>query len=638
MTNLSYRRDIDGLRAVAVLPVILFHAAVPGFSGGFVGVDIFFVISGYLITGILLKDFDEDRFSILKFYERRARRILPALLATLFFTIVAGYFILLPDGYTALAKCTLSVVSFLSNVLFWRGDGYFSDNGNRPLLHTWSLAVEEQFYIVFPILLWLLLRNGRKVLGGVLWLILLASLVLSIIGTYQYPSATFFLLPARAWELLLGALISAGFVPEIRRPGLSAGLVLAGLAMIGWSVVTYDAQQAFPGLAALPPCLGAAFILAAGRNVTTWPSRLLGAPVLVGIGLISYSLYLAHFPLLNYAYAASTPQNLTAMRLAALAASVLLAWASWRFVERPFRDAKRYSQKAIFVMAGGGSLAVAALASVVLLFHGAPQRFDQTSLRLASATNDFDADSRACVDAPLSKLFAGTQCRINADPQGQPLSQANFILWGDSHAAAVSAALDAPAKLAGRHGLLIASSACPPLLGYRSSALQGQASDACIAKNRELLARINASPAIKTAVLAGFWGAYQEQVDKGGDPLALSNSLTRTLAALSGKEVVILLDTPTSKRLLPAALALDHHWGRSVNWMASNSDGKAAQTIRRVAADRTKIIDLSAPFCPPDQACLPLAAGKPVLSDGNHLAKSIGVDVLAPYLIENKLF
>ena len=635
MTSLSYRRDIDGLRAVAVLPVILFHAAVPGFSGGFVGVDIFFVISGYLITGILLKDFDEGRFSIVKFYERRARRILPALLAMLVFTIVAGYFILLPDGYTALAKCTLSVVSFLSNLLFWRGDGYFSDNGNRPLLHTWSLAVEEQFYIIFPLLLWLLLRHGRKILGAALWLILLTSLALSIVGTYQFPSATFFLLPARAWELLLGALISAGFVPELRNKTACAWLTLAGLGLIGWSVVTYDAQQAFPGLAALPPCLGAAFVLAAGRNVTAWPSRLLGAPVLVGFGLISYSLYLAHFPLLNYAHAASTPQNLPAWRLAALAASVALAYGSWRWVERPFRDAKRFSQKAIFVMAGGGSLAVAALAALVILLHGVPQRFDQTSLQLAASTSDFDPAGRACVDLPLSNLFAGTQCRINAGPSG---AQPDFILWGDSHAAALLAALAEPAKVAEKQGLLVSATACPPLLDYVSTALPAKASAACIAGNHDLAARINASPAIRTVVLAGFWGAYQEQVDKGADPQALESALARTLAALNGKDVVILLDVPSAERLLPAALALDHHWGRRVNWLTSNSDTKAAQSIRRIAAGHARVIDLSLPFCPLGQACSSLAGGKPVLSDGNHLSKSVADTLVAAYLMQNKLF
>lgn len=638
MTTLSYRRDIDGLRAIAVLPVILFHAAVPGFSGGFVGVDIFFVISGYLITGILLKDFDEGRFSIIKFYERRARRILPALLAMLVLTIFFGYFVLLPDGYAALAKCTLAVVSFLSNVVFWRGDGYFSDNGNRPLLHTWSLAVEEQFYIVFPLLLWLLLRNGRKVLAAALWLILLASLALSIIGIYRFPAATFFLLPARAWELLLGAVISAGFVPELRNRNLCAGLALTGLAMIAWSVVTYDAQQAFPGLAAMPPCLGAAFILAAGRNVTAWPSRLLGAPVLVGFGLISYSLYLAHFPLLNYAHSASIPQSLTAWRMAALAASVLLAWLSWRFVERPFRNAKRYSQKAIFVMAGGGSLAVAALAGAVLLLQGLPGRFDQSALQLAASATDFDPVSRACVDQPLAGLFAGNACRINASAQTPPGADPDFILWGDSHAAALLAALAPPAQLKGRHGLLVSTTACPPLLGYRSTALSGQASDACIASNRELAARISASLAIRTVVLAGFWGAYQQQIDKGADPAALEKALARTLAALPGKDVVILLDVPTAGRLLPAALALDHHWGRAANWLASNSTSAASQTIRRAARGRARVIDLSAPFCPPAAACSPLAKGRAVLSDANHLSTSVAADVVAPYLIENGIF
>ncbi|MEO7247881.1 MAG: acyltransferase family protein, partial [Novosphingobium sp.] len=534
--------------------------------------------------------------------------------------------------------CTLSVVSFLSNVLFWRGDGYFSDNGNRPLLHTWSLAVEEQFYIIFPLLLWLLLRNGRKVLGAVLWLVLLASLALSIIGTYQFPSATFFLLPARASELLLGAVISAGLVPELRRPGLCIGLALAGLAMIVWSVVTYDAQIAFPGLAALPPCLGAAFILAAGRNVTAWPSRMLGAPLLVGFGLISYSLYLAHFPLLNYAHAASSPQNLTALRGIALAASVALAYGSWRWVERPFRDAKRFSQKAIFVMAGGGSLAVATLAGAILLLHGAPQRFDQTSLQLAASANDFDAASRACVDLPLGTLFAGTQCRINADPKTPTSADPDFILWGDSHAAALSAALAAPAKLRGWQGLLVSTTACPPLLDYRSTALAAKASAACIASNRDLAARISASPAIKTVVLAGFWGAYQQQVDKAGDPAVLGKALARTLDALNGKNVVILLDTPTADRLLPAALALDRHWGRSINWMTPNTNSAASQSIRRIAKGRARIIDLSALFCAPGRPCSPVADGKAVLSDGNHLSKSVAAAVVAPYLVKNRIF
>lgn len=335
----AYRPEIDGLRAWAVLPVIAFHAGFPGFTGGFVGVDVFFVISGYLITGILVGDLETDRYSITRFYERRARRILPALFVMMAATTVAAHLILMPPPYMDYAASIFSVALFLSNMLFISEVDYFAPAAEEtPLLHTWSLAVEEQFYILFPLLLWALWKLWKR--PGLIWgvaVITLASLAFSEWAWRAYPAETFYFLPSRAWELGAGALVA--LLPRAPRATprfWDHAMGLAGLAAIAVSVVLFDRSTPFPSLwAALP--VGGSVAVIVFATPGTLAARLLSWRMVVGVGLISYSAYLWHNPL--FAFARILVEGDPSMPLMSLlaAASLVLAWLSWKYVEGPFR-------------------------------------------------------------------------------------------------------------------------------------------------------------------------------------------------------------------------------------------------------------------------------------------------------------
>jgi len=332
---MTYRPEIDGLRAVAVVPVILFHAGVGALAGGFVGVDVFFVISGYLITSIILRERAEGRFSMLRFWERRARRILPALYVVMLACIPVAWALMLPDQYRDFARSLVAVGLFGSNILFWRESGYFAAAAEeKPLLHTWSLSVEEQFYLVFPLLMAVLWRFGQRGVAGVLAVFALISLGLSHYAADTMPSANFFLLPTRAWELLVGALCA--FWLTARSRAGHDGLVALGLGAIMLSVLWFDGTTPFPSLWALVPVLGTAAVILFARP-GGWTGRLLSWRAMVGIGLVSYSAYLWHQPLMAFARIAHLSAPPLWLMLALGALSFPLAYVTWRFVEQPFR-------------------------------------------------------------------------------------------------------------------------------------------------------------------------------------------------------------------------------------------------------------------------------------------------------------
>ena len=299
---MQYRSDIDGLRALAVVPVVLGHAHVTGFAGGFVGVDVFFVISGFLITTILATEAREGSFSLTRFYERRARRLFPALFAVLIFCAAAAWTRFPAEDLEAFGRSLLATIFFGSNMLFWSETGYFDIAAEqRPLLHTWSLAVEEQFYLLFPLAVWWTTRRMGGRYAAWLWPAMGASFVLSVVWVPTHPSSAFYLVPARAWELLMGSALALGLVPALRQQSHRETCSALGTLFIAMSVVLYDANTPFPGSNAVLPCLGAALVIHAGHSGTTAVGRLLGTKPVVFVGLISYSLYLWHWPLLVFA-------------------------------------------------------------------------------------------------------------------------------------------------------------------------------------------------------------------------------------------------------------------------------------------------------------------------------------------------
>ena len=387
--NTTYRADIDGLRAVAVLLVIACHIGIYKLRGGFVGVDVFFVISGYLISSTILADIAASRFSIVSFYERRIRRILPALVVMLFITGLFAYKYLLPLELLDFSKSLLASAASISNFYFWNQSGYFdAPAAMKPLLHTWSLAVEEQFYIFFPVFLMLVRRYFPARLKLAVISIAAISFLAAAIGAFKYPVSTFYLAPTRAWELLLGTLLSLKIFPQIMGAIRRNAATLLGMAMIVISAALFSASTPFPGVAALLPCVGTALIIAAGETGTSVVSRVLASKPVVFVGLISYSLYLWHWPIIVFQKADAilvTGVSTRAAALSVLAATFLVSILSWKFVELPFRNGRlKLSGAPLFQTAFASSVAVAALGVTALLFHGLPSRFPSRAVQVAS--------------------------------------------------------------------------------------------------------------------------------------------------------------------------------------------------------------------------------------------------------------
>ncbi len=354
----SYRREVDGLRAVAVLPVILFHAGFSSFSGGFVGVDVFFVISGYLITSLILSEQMAGRFSIIRFYERRARRILPALFFVMAFCVPFAWFWLMPSDMKSFSESLAAVSTFSSNFLFWSQSNYFDNGiGLKPLLHTWSLAVEEQYYVMFPLFIILAGRLGKRWMTGLMVAGCILSLVIAEWASYYRPEAGFYLLPSRGWELLFGAFAALYLLgnerPSIRTSAVSQILSFAGLALIFTAVLTYSANTPFPGHYAILPVTGTVLIILFATP-ETYAGKVLSSKPLVGIGLISYSAYLWHQPLFAFARHRSFVEPDASLYLFLIVVTIILAFLSWKFIETPFRRPE-ISRKRIFLSAGAGS-------------------------------------------------------------------------------------------------------------------------------------------------------------------------------------------------------------------------------------------------------------------------------------------
>ena len=355
---MKYRAEIDGLRALAVLPVILFHGGFELFSGGFVGLDVFFVISGYLITTIIISEMAEGKFSIVNFYERRARRILPALFFVMAACLPFAWLWLMPSDLKDFGQSLIAVSIFSSNILFWLESGYFDTAAElKPLLHTWSLAVEEQYYIFFPLFIMLTWRLGLK------WILILLSIVFFVSlgaaqwGAYNSPTATFFLLPTRGWELLVGvfAAFYLKYNNHLKSHSLNQVLSLLGFGMIIYSIIAFDKTTPFPSLYALIPTIGTGLLILCAVP-KTMIHKLLSLKFIVGIGLISYSAYLWHQPLLAFArYRVFIELSDITVTLLCLS-SLLLAYFSWRYVEAPFRDKSVYSRSRVFSFAVMGIL------------------------------------------------------------------------------------------------------------------------------------------------------------------------------------------------------------------------------------------------------------------------------------------
>ncbi|WP_175947826.1 acyltransferase family protein [Burkholderia pyrrocinia] len=541
--TLVYRPDIDGLRAAAVLAVVLFHAFPSALPGGFVGVDVFFVISGYLITGILLSDLGTDRFSFPRFYARRIRRIFPALILVLLATYAMGWFSLYGDEYRELTKHIVAGAGFVSNWASWTEAGYFDQAAEaKPLLHLWSLGVEEQFYIVWPLLLWAAYKARR--IGWVCAAIGLASFVMNVALVGHHPSAAFYWPITRMWELLAGAAlaISAAHVRIIG--GRANVLSMAGALLCLSSFAFVNSQAAFPGWWALLPVAGTVGLIAAGRD--GWFNRyVLTHPVSVWFGRISYALYLWHWPLLSFALIVAGRTPSSAVRGTLLITAVVLAWLTTMIVERPVRF---------------GPATVWKIAAPCLLMLGIAYLGGMTYVRGGLG---FRKGYSPDADVTTAKLGAGHEfvnamCGVSPDEQRlfpfcatDKRVRSHFAVWGDSKADALYWGLvreSAP----GEGWTLIARPSCAPMAGvWRTSSNAGDDPALCRTANNEAMRTLLATPELKTVVLVMtdrdvIGQTFAVDGQSSASPKAALDGVDQVVTTLehAGRRVALVLDNP----------------------------------------------------------------------------------------------
>jgi len=499
---MEYRREIDGLRALAVLPVIFFHAGYEVFSGGFVGVDVFFVISGYLITKIIIADLDKGRFSIVVFYERRARRILPALFLVMLVCLPFAWLWLLPSDMKDFSQSLVAVVLFASNVLFWKESGYFDVAAElKPLLHTWSLAVEEQYYLFFPVFLMLAWRFGRQVVLFTMGALALGSLIFAQWSVSSDPALAFYLLPTRGWELLIGAFVafildSMNGVAPRRSIAETGGWV--GVALLGYSVLTFDEATPFPGLGALVPTVGTALIILFASPATV-VGRVLGNRGFVGVGLISYSAYLWHQPLFAFLRHRSLTEPSALLFFVMALASLALAYFSWRFVETPFRSKVKTSRALVF---GSASVGLAFFGVVGVLGHvtdGAFGRVPDDAVLLIQKTAGEKGRSRECWEKLRQSRSLDGACVLGDESQPP-----TFALFGDSHAATLANQMDVHARKSRISGYDFTYIACSPLR-VGSDAKNDANSRVCSELRRDFFDKLEKGVLPKTIVVFARW-------------------------------------------------------------------------------------------------------------------------------------
>ena len=576
----SYRPDIDGLRAIAILSVVAYHASAGLLPGGFAGVDIFFVISGFLISSLIFKELEEHRFSFADFYIRRIRRIFPALILMLAAVWLAGWCLMVAHEYIQLGRHMVAAGLFASNLAYWREAGYFDTTARlKPLLHLWSLGIEEQYYIVWPVIavaLW------KRWLRPAVLLAMALSFAFNVIRVVHHPIGAFYLPFGRAWELLLGSLLAyetiknGGRLAKLREITFSRRLALkdvasgSALILLAIALFALKADDQFPGWWALLPTIAAFLLIWAGQ--TAWINRrLLSHPAMVFIGLISYPLYLWHWPLLSFARIVKEGEPSITVRLALVAAAFLLAIATYWFVERPLRRSK--SPRILIVSALiCGLLAISAIGYLGNLGLLRPQRMAMGFAIEAADTPSRKYQITNCDDVIGKDALSSPYCQI----WGDPARRKTFVIWGDSHAYAWTAPIYAVAEKRGARVIEFYHPGCPPVAGVRRS-IRGGDGAACssFALGEDVLKQIR-KIAPEEIFVAARWSLYTYGLHANGELIentfvttsptgeaspetsrdALKDNIGKTLDRLAqiGK-VVVIKTVPTLKSPIESGIA-----------------------------------------------------------------------------------
>ncbi|MEY8252470.1 MAG: acyltransferase family protein, partial [Colwellia sp.] len=563
MDNHGYRADIDGLRAVAVLLVVIYHSGFSFIPGGYIGVDVFFVISGFLITGILSKEILSGSFTYSAFYKRRIRRLMPALFAVILVTSIVSVFILLPNDLLAYGRSVISVLLSLSNVYFWRENGgYFDGNVQEvPLLHTWSLSVEEQFYLLWPLMLMLVGKflNTRR--------FILFLVAITVVGVFfsQWVSeitfgAAYYLLPTRAFELLIGSILALSWsrlpvAPKIINHALS----LIGISLILVSAVYLNEGSIFPGYNAIYPTIGAALLIYSGGSYGAIMNRALAVQPIVWIGVISYSLYLWHWPVAVFIRYTGVQVTET-ISLIIIFTSLVLAWVSYKYIELPFRKTSLSSFKKTFKLLFLAPSAIAISMALVLIYtSGFPGRYEPLLVDMEIAVTTKPANIRAGCHSPSrnSDVTPNENCQLGEIK----FAKSRALLIGDSHGNHFSGFMDEIGKDAQLSVMDYTLDECLPIFdlywGHNF-----HYSDICRSRN-SITANYILKNKFDFVILAGHWPtangfkyAFNENrqyINKDGFKTLLVNKLSKTISAieLSGSTAVIIKDTAPSGHKSP---------------------------------------------------------------------------------------
>lgn len=635
--SFKYRPEVDGLRALAVLPVVLFHAGL-GFPGGFVGVDVFFVISGYLITSLILRDLETDKFSMINFWERRIRRILPASFFVMVVTLVAGRYLLLPPDYDSLARSAIFQALFSSNIHFWQTIDYFSASAEEmPLLHTWSLAVEEQYYFIFPVLLLILFKLKKlrtaKALAFIFSIGILVSLALAMYVQPRAHVAAFYLLPTRAWELLIGSMIavipSEKHMQSVRRRSLLSGL---GVISILLAYGLYSVETPFPGVAALLPCLGTAAFLWSSKEYNDEQSvvdRFFATRPLVFIGKLSYSLYLWHWPIFAYAnYWELAPRSF-ASNATLIFISFICSLFTYYFIETPFRKrlflGKRFP---VFAFGFASILILLTFGITIRIWDGFKWRFSESILQIANIKDEVTVPQLELADALDGRLPLLAGSGVSGD---------TLVLWGDSHAKALIPAFEI---IANKNELAVycaIHSATAPLLNFESKGpyAVGKSSGAY---NQSVFDWIKKNK-VKHVVLAARWSGYFSASETESSQ-EVSKALKRTVEDLTniGSSTYLMMEVPNHNASVPKAVIKRELYGTDIRPVIADfsdyeqTNKQLLRLIPELQKEHFHLIDPMEEFYDKNTKLFQIEReGIPLYRDSHHLSTA-GAKLLVPKL------
>jgi len=609
MTDFKYRPDVDGLRAIAVVMVVLYHADF-GFSGGFIGVDVFFVISGYLITGLILKRQEAGTFSLKEFWVRRLRRILPSAIAMTTLSLLLGAWLLLPDDFEDCAESAIYQQLMFSNVYFWKDSGYFAKATElKPLMHTWSLAIEEQFYLLYPFLLIWLRRYSPKTR----WRMLVTLFVISLVGSEwmvrTHSSAAFFLLPFRAWELILGGLIWATSASKRFQP-LKEAVSFASISIIlacGWGFMS---GMRFPGLSASVPCFATAILIYCNSEKQTLIGKLLSHRIPVFIGLISYSLYLWHWPMLaflRYTYRSEVTPTLLGLTVLV---SLGFAFLSWRYIETPFRRQRYLANNRRLIKYAFGVPAILVIVSLTIdLFDGVPQRLDSKSRALFESQKGDEFSQ----EISLQRVLSG---QIPA--YGDTDSDKAILVWGDSHAMSMMAGIDSACKKQGIRCYQITFPGSAPLLQFPT---KDQRLKKIYSRYTSAVFDFAKHNHVQKVIMTAYWSKYAKEPE-------FEEAVHKTLDTFNdaGIEVVVIEDIATLPQYTPMAMVFaawqgDDLSGFGVSLSKYRKDNNQAhQVFSSFKSDATQIVDPSPWFIDENQFWPAHSNGFSLYTDDNHLS------------------